>query len=422
MDGATLPRLLAGWRPGEPISFDEHLSTHGALPIPDSRQRHELIEEVERSGLRGRGGAGFPTAAKLRAVAGARRGRRVVVVNGAEGEPASAKDRALLAGAPHLVLDGALLAAAAVGASEVIVCVKWTGTKAMRAVETAIRERAADQITLFEVPPGYVAGEETALVNYINTGRALPTFVPPRPYERGVGGRPTLMQNPETLAHLALVARYGSDWFRQVGAEADPGSNLVTLRGSVARPGVYEIASGASLGSLLDAAGGATEPIQAFLVGGYAGSWVPAERAGELCLGRARGGAREPSLGAGVVIALPAAACGFCETGRVVGYLAEESAGQCGPCIHGVRAIADAFAEIGEGRAEPGAHRWIESWSADVVGRGACGHPDGAAALATSALYVFRDAVAAHEAGGSCGSRNGRPWTLPLPEPLAVAR
>jgi NADH:ubiquinone oxidoreductase subunit F (NADH-binding) len=123
-----------------------------------------------------------------------------------------------------------------------------------------------------------------------------------------------------------------------------------------------------------------------------------------------------------VVIALPAAACGVCETGRVVGYLAEESAGQCGPCIHGVGAIANAFAEIGDGRAEPGANRWIESWSADVVGRGACGHPDGAAALATSALYVFRDAVAAHEAGGSCGSRNGRPWTLPLPEPLAVAR
>src|SRR5439155_16299978 len=127
----------------------------------------------------------------------------------------------------------------------------WTATKAMRAVETAIRERPAGQITLVEVPPNYVAGEETALINYLNTGRALPTFVPPRPHERGVGGRPTLMQNPETLAHLALVARNGADWFRQVGAEADPGSNLVTLRGAVARPGVYEIASGGSLGSLL---------------------------------------------------------------------------------------------------------------------------------------------------------------------------
>ena len=419
MEASTLPRLLAGWRPGHPVSFDGHLSMFGAVPIPGKREGHDLIEAVERSGLRGRGGAGFPTAAKLRAVASAGRGRRVVVVNGAEGEPASAKDRVLLAGAPHLVLDGALSAAAAVGADEVIVCVKSTSAKAIRALEAAIRERSADSVSLVEIPPSYVAGEETALVNFLNTGRPLPTFVPPRPFERGVRGRPTLMQNPETLANLALVARHGAGWFRQVGAEDDPGSNLVTLRGAVARPGVYEIASGAPLESLLEAAGGSTEPIAAFLVGGYAGLWVPSERARELPLTRANGAVgRWPSLGAGVVVALPSAACGFCETGRVVGYLAAESAGQCGPCVHGVGAIADAFTEISDGVAEPGAHRWIEAWSADVTGRGACGHPDGAASLATSALYTFRDAVDAHEAGEPCASRNGRRWTLPLPDPV----
>ncbi len=422
MEASTLPRVLAGWRPGQPVPFDEHLSMHGAVPIPGKREAHDLIQTVERSGLRGRGGAGFPTAAKLRAVASAGRGRRVVVVNGAEGEPASAKDRVLLAGAPHLVLDGALLAAAAVGADEVIVCVKWTSAKAIRALEAAIRERSAERVSLVEVPPSYVAGEETALVNFLNTGRSLPTFVPPRPFERGVSGRPTLMQNPETLAHLALVARYGADWFRQVGAEDDPGSNLVTLRGAVARPGVYEIASGASLESLLEAAGGSTEPTQAFLLGGYAGVWVPSKRAREMPLTRANGAvARRPSLGAGVVVALPATACGFCETGRVVGYLAAESAGQCGPCVHGLGAIADAFTEISDGIAEPGAHRWIEAWSADVTGRGACGHPDGAASLATSALYAFRDAVDAHESGGSCASDSGRRWTLPLPDPVEAA-
>ena len=421
MDEATLPRLLAGWRPGQPVTLDEHLSMFGAAPIPAKRQRSELIDAVERSGLLGRGGAGFPTAAKLRAVAAAGRRRGVVVVNGAVGEPASAKDRVLLAGAPHLVLDGALIAAAAVGADEVIVCVKWTSTKAIRALESAIRERSADGVSLVEVPPSYVAGEETALVNFLNSGRALPTFVPPRPFERGVGGRPTLIQNPETLAHLALVARNGADWFRQVGAETDPGSNLITLRGAVARPGVYEIASGAPLDSLLEAAGGSSEPVQAFLVGGYGGCWVPAERARDLPLGRDRNGTRHVSLGAGVIAALPATTCGFCETGRVIGYLAAESAGQCGPCVHGVAAIADAFAEISDGMAEPGAHRWIEAWSSEVEGRGACGHPDGAASLATSALYVFRDAVDAHEAGGSCASRNGGRWTLPLPDPVEAA-
>jgi NADH:ubiquinone oxidoreductase subunit F (NADH-binding) len=419
MDATTLPRLLAGWHAGRPLSFDEHLSTFGAAPIPDSRHRRELIDAVERSGLLGRGGAGFPTATKLRAVAGAGRGRRLVVVNGAEGEPASAKDRVLLAGAPHLVLDGALLAAAAVGADEVIVCVKWTATKAIRALEAAIGERAAGEIRLVEVAPNYVVGEETALVNYLNTGRALPTFVPPRPFERGVEGRPTLLQNPETLANLALIAREGPEWFRGLGTADDPGSNLVTLRGAVTRPGVYEIEAGASLASLLEAAGGVTEPVQAFLLGGYGGSWLPEGRALDLPLGRAPSAG--PSLGAGVVAALPTAACGFCETGRLVAYLSDESAGQCGPCINGLASIAELFGEIGDGRADLGAHRWLERWSYDVAGRGACGHPDGAASLVQSALYTFRDAIDLHEAGHGCAARSGRAWTLPLPEPAVVS-
>jgi NADH:ubiquinone oxidoreductase subunit F (NADH-binding) len=269
------------------------------------------------------------------------------------------------------------------------------------------------------VPPSYVAGEETALVNFLNTGRALPTFVPPRPFQRGVDGRPTLIQNPETLANLALIAREGPEWFRGLGEADDPGSNLVTVRGAVARPGVYEIEAGASLASLLEATGGATEPVQAFLVGGYGGSWLPEARALDLPLGRGAGGG--PSLGAAIVAALPAAACGFCETGRLVRYLADESAGQCGPCVHGLASIAEVFAEIGDGLAEPGSHRWLERWSQDVAGRGACGHPDGAAMLIQGALHTFRGAIDSHESGNGCSARDGRAWTLPLPGSAVIA-
>ena len=417
----SLPRVLAGWRPGCAIGLEQHLAAHGAAPVPGRRGRHEVIAAVEQSGLTGRGGAGFPAAAKMRAVAAAR-GRRIVLANGAEGEPASRKDEVLLAGAPHLVLDGAAIAAAAVGADETIVCVKAGASRELEALELAIGERASShrEVSLVEVPSTFLAGEESALVNYLNTGRAIPTFVPPRPFERGVDGRPTLVQNVETLAHLALIARHGPEWFRLVGTPEDPGSNLVTLCGTVARPGVYEVPGGIPLGALVEHAGGATAPLQAFLVGGYAGTWFAAEWASALRLGHAAQRAQGAGLGAGVVVALPASACGVCETARVVRFLAEESAGQCGPCVHGLAAIADALQDVSEGMGEPGTHLWVSKWAEDVAGRGACGHPDGVVRFVASALSVFRDGVDRHESGEPCGVAADGPWALPLPEHAEV--
>src|SRR4051794_6747281 len=200
-----------------------------------------LIEAVAASGLRGRGGAAFPTAIKLRAVAMAR-GRRAVVVNAAEGEPMSAKDRALLEGAPQLALDGALLAAEAVGARTIVIAVKQSARSAQASLRRALSERRdARRVRVETVPDAYVAGEETALLQSLNGGPAKPRLTPPRPYERGLAGRPTLVSNVETLAHLALIARHGPSWFRELGTAAHPGSALVTLDGAVGAPGVHEI-------------------------------------------------------------------------------------------------------------------------------------------------------------------------------------
>jgi NADH:ubiquinone oxidoreductase subunit F (NADH-binding) len=417
-------RIIAGWRPDRAIDLGEHLASLGPPPLPGSRRRDELIATVEQSGLLGRGGAGFPTAAKMRAVARARDRRRIAVANAAEGEPASKKDRVLLARAPHLVLDGALLAAAAVGADEVIVCVKRDATAAVRAAERAVGERGSKddlRVRVVEVPPTYVAGEEGALVNYLNTGRAIPTFVPPRPFERGVDGRPTLIQNVETLAHLALIARHGADWFRETGTPEDPGTNLVTLCGAVARPGLYEVPSGIGLSELLDHAGGASAPIQAFLVGGYAGRWFSREGGSDLPLERASRSGRGGALGSGVIAALPAAACGVCETARIARFLAAESAGQCGPCVNGLGSVAEVLEEISGGLAEPGTHLWIEKWTEDIAGRGACGHPDGVVRFVASALSTFRDPIEEHESSGGCDAGSGLPWVLPLPEDAEVA-
>ncbi len=292
------------------MSLAEHLRIHGELP---RRAPLELIESVERSGLRGRGGADFPTARKLRAVAKGRKRAAAVIVNGSETEPASAKDRLLLSRLPHLVLDGALLAARAVGASEVIVQVGESAHDSLQALRGAIAVRTEDRATVHLVAAleGYVAGEESAVVQYLKGGPALPTFVPPRPFERGYRGCPTLIQNPETLAQIALVARFGEHWYRELGTTDDPGSALVTVSGAVVAPGVYELAFGTPMSELLEAAGGPSEPLRALLIGGYFGTWVDARQAIGLKLAREDLRSVSCALGSGVLIALGHSACGL---------------------------------------------------------------------------------------------------------------
>lgn len=369
------------------MSLAEHGRVHGELP---HRSPHELIEAIEHSGLRGRGGADFPTARKLRAVAGSRR-VSAVVVNGSETEPASAKDRLLLSRLPHLVLDGAVLAAQAVGAVEVIVQVGHSAAASIRSLEAALAARDRDPVPVSLVvgPEGYVAGEESAVMHYLNGGSALPTFVPPRPFQKGYRGRPTLIQNPETMAQVALVARFGEHWYRELGTSADPGSALVTISGAVAAPGVYELAFGTPMTDLLDAAGGETEPLRAFLVGGYFGTWVEADRALGLRLAREDLRSVGCALGSGVLIALGQSSCGLHESARVIDYLARQSAHQCGPCTYGLRAIADSVAAMASGVAHPRERDRVERWASDVRGRGACHHPDGATRFILSALQVF---------------------------------
>jgi NADH:ubiquinone oxidoreductase subunit F (NADH-binding) len=407
-----LPRLLAGLEAsGKPMTLAEHSRVHGELP---HRAPHELVDSIERSGLRGRGGADFPTATKLRAVAG---GKRVsaIVVNGSETEPASAKDRLLLSRLPHLVLDGAMLAAQLVGAPEVIVKVGESASGSLQALEGAVAVRPRDPVPvrLVAAPEGYVAGEESAVIHYLNGGPELPTFIPPRPFQRGYRRRPTLIQNPETLAQIALVARFGERWYRELGTPADPGSVLVTISGAVAAPGVYEMEFGTPMADLLGAAGGARERMRALLVGGYFGTWVDASQMMGLRLSREELRSVGCALGSGVLIVLGESACGLHESARVIDYLAEQSAGQCGPCTHGLRAVADGVAALAEGRGDRD-REWLVRWASEIRGRGACHHPDGAVRFVLSALSVFAKEIDAH--------RHQRCEAAPAGLPLGRAR
>lgn len=371
---AGTPLLLAGV--GRPPTLGEHARLHGPLP-----RVADLTRLLAQAHLGGRGGAGFPTARKLAAVAAAG-GRPVVVANGAEGEPLSKKDRALLRVAPHLVLDGAALLARELGTREAVIGV----TRAAPELEAAVRERSRRDdgvaFTVQHVPDGFVSGEETALVRSLGGGRAKPTTKPPYPFERGLRGRPTLVQNVETLAHVALIARHGS----RAGA-----TTLVTLAGAVARPGVHEVPLGVTVADVLSSCGGVTADAAAVLVGGYFGRFITPDAARSLVVS-------PETIGAGALAVLPASTCAARECARIAAYLARESAGQCGPCTHGLPALARALAaaDVGE----------TMRIAALVDGRGACRHPDGGARLVRSALEVFPEEFGLHARGRGCGRRD----------------
>jgi len=416
-----LPRLLAGISYYDIARLPDHEERYGPLPLwgtSGRRRPGRLLDVVDASGLTGRGGGGFPTGRKMRSVASGP-GGAVVVANGAEGEPASCKDRLLLTRLPHLVLDGITLAAHAVRARTAYLCIHGQEVELLAALEDALAQRRAVDldpvpIQLRGIPGRYVASEQSAIVQYLNGGPAKPTFAPPRPHQRGVRGRPTLVHNVETLAHLALIARYGDRWFRSAGLPSAPGSALVTVSGAVRRPGVYEIELGTPAGQVVTMAGGPAERPAALLVGGFFGAWLPARSAWPVPMCHAALKAAGGAMGAGIVVVLPESSCGLAETARVIRYLADENAGQCGPCMFGLPALADAIADLayqgGRGRA---ADR-VATLAGLVDGRGACRHPDGAVQLVRSALRAFEADVRRHDQYGPCPGVARAPL-LPVP-------
>jgi NADH:ubiquinone oxidoreductase subunit F (NADH-binding) len=341
-----------------------------------------VIAELESAGLRGRGGAAFPTAAKWRAVAERSRGNAVIVVNGAEGEPRSMKDRFVMTQRTELVLDGAFIAARELRANRVVLYIGERHTAAGHSMLRALDRRPERERRLVSValaPARYVAGAEAAAIHFIDEGVATPINVPPYPVERGVGGAPTLVQNVETLARVALLAR---------GLPA--AGTLITLAGAVARPGVVEVAPETTIGEGLAGAGGMSEVPRAILVGGYFGRWLDTKDALAVPLSHGNG------LGCGVIGVLPASRCPVCEVAGIMRYLASESSAQCGPCFFGLRALAHACTNIATDASQPEDLSRLHRWASEVRGRGACKHPDGAAIFLSSALEVFARDFANH--------------------------
>jgi len=405
------PRLTAGLDRLRRIDLAAFQGVFGRLPRLTAQQLITMNEQVD---LRGRGGAAFPVARKLSAVMEAARARKrapMVVVNGTEGEPGSAKDRMLLLRSPYLVLAGAMATARALRARLILVGV--SDAVVARSVREAVAAEPglARQVRVMEVPDRFVSGESSALINAINGRIPLPSRRRGHASHSGVGRRPTLLSNTETFAQLALLALAGPERYASTGIPAEPGTVLLSVGGAASWPAVVEVPSGLPLGEVLDLCG--AEPAEGVLVGGYHGSWLPAQAAYGVPVSRAGLAAYGGTLGAGVVLVLGQDSCPLGEVARVAAYLAKESSGQCGPCKLGLPGIAHALAALAEGSGGVDELDTVRRAAAAVRGRGACSHPDGVVRFVLSALDVFTDDLRAHLFRGSCGRPVGS--FLPLP-------
>jgi NADH:ubiquinone oxidoreductase subunit F (NADH-binding) len=407
ISSTTLPRILH-LATGRPLTLAQHEEAFAT-----SDRGGSLFRELEASGLTGRGGAAFPTARKVALLKEQRGHHKIVVVNAMEGEPASHKEFSLLRSNPHLVLDGAQYLATMIGASTIVVCVSRDNAEVINALTRAIDERAHHArreatIELRTPPWRYVAGEESALTHWLNDNESLPQYRPKRPTVLKIGRTPVLVDNAETCANVGLIGRFGAHWFRGLGSAQSPGTTLVSLTGAVSRPTVLEVALGTPLRAILAAAGADPDP-QALLLGGFGGNWLDASHL-DVAYDNESLRPYAASVGAGVIVVLARSGCGIVETQRVVKWMANESARQCGPCAFGLPALADDLFHIAHGSDQaPRALERLKQRGDIIEGRGACHHPDLVVRMVRSAMSVFGGDVTRHLESGACeGSRSTR--------------
>lgn len=374
------PALLSGLASGP--SLAAHRAQYGELARADL---DDLLDAVDDAGLRGRGGAAFPFAIKLRTAAEGSR-RPVVVVNLSEGEPASSKDSALARTHPHLVLDGAVATARALGARQVHVVLPGDRPLTRAAMETAMDERRDRPVRLVPhvASPRFVAGQARAVLELMGGRANLPVTAWTPEAVAGHKARPTLLSNAETWAHVGRLLHTGAP---AGGTPDEPGTTLLTLRLPGSRVSVREVDYGTPLSTLLPA------DDVAVLLGGFHGTWTSSADARGLRVSVP--GLREAgcALGAGLVLAVDD--CPVAWTQRIVAYLAGQSARRCGPCFNGLPALAAAVSALDDGA---GTAR-VEQLSALVERRGACAHPDGTVRLVRSLLAAYPYEVDRHGAG-----------------------
>ncbi|HSK92770.1 MAG TPA: NADH-ubiquinone oxidoreductase-F iron-sulfur binding region domain-containing protein [Candidatus Angelobacter sp.] len=392
----------------------------------------EVIGEIEAAGLRGRGGSGFPTGEKWRIARDQPADRKVVVANLMGADPSALGDRALAEGHPHLVVEGLLIAAYAVGAAEAIIAVRRDWADAVERLRTAAREATearlagylvlgtdtSIQLTVWEGSGAYVAGEETALLNALAGDRGMPAIRPPYPATRGLGDAPTVVQNAETLAHVAWIIAHSPDAFASTGRERSHGTKLVTIMGRVAQPGLAEVPLGISLLDLLDLAGGGTGTTKALFVGGPGGGAIDA---GSLNLPSDYESLTDAGaiIGSGSVLVTDTATC-MVDTARFfVDFSAREACGKAVPCRIGTLRLRETLDRILAGTPRPNDIVLLRELSRKVSDTALCKLERLASGPILTTLDRFAEEYRAHAERGECLAGACRTSDLPpLLEPL----
>jgi NADH:ubiquinone oxidoreductase subunit F (NADH-binding) len=410
--------------PPSPItSVDEYLAAGGGLGIARAVDLgpEATIAEVRASGLRGRGGGGFPTATKWAGVRGAGDATTYVVANGAEGEPSTFKDRALLRANPYQVVEGLVIAAFAIGARGAYVAVKASFEQERDALERAATELqqagvcSQCEIGIVAGPDEYLFGEEKALLEVVEGRAPLPRVSPP--YIDGLfstteRSNPTLVNNVETLAHATHVLANGADWFRARGTEASPGHGIATVVGDVVAPGVAEFELGTSLGDVIDGVGGGVRPgrqVKAVLSGVANPVLTGADLGAQVSYeGMAAAGS---GMGAAGFAVYDDTACMVEVARQVSRFLWIESCGQCPPCKLGSGAITEHLDALQSDRATGTTLEDIAGWLDRVTDGNRCYLAVQERVVVTSILQRFADEVAEH-LSGPCP----RPRPLPFPK------
>ncbi|MDH4333694.1 MAG: NADH-quinone oxidoreductase subunit F [Chloroflexota bacterium] len=429
-------RLLTGIADGSRVTLAgarTHHAYEGLTRAIETLGPEMTLAQVEASGLRGRGGGGYPTAAKWRAARDATAGRKVVVANLIGADPTALGDRALAEGNPHLILEGLMIAAFATGASEAIIAVRTDWPVAIERLRAAVAEADAARlagylvlgtdfsctVSVWQGAAALVAGEETALLAALAGDRGMPVIRPPYPTERGLGGDPTTVQNAETLAHAAWILRHGTQEFRSVGSADSPGTKLVSIYGRVANPGLAEVALGSPLSTLVKIAGGGSGTTKAVFVGGPGGGALGADELDTPYdfepLRRAGAG-----IGLGQVLVTDSDTC-MVDTARFfLDYSAREACGKAVPCRIGTRRLVETLDRILAATPRPNDLLLLRELSRKMTDTALCHLESRAPGPMLTTIERFEGEYRAHAERGECPAGSCRALDVaPLLAPLS---
>ena len=371
-----------------------------------------IIEQVKISGLRGRGGAGFPTGLKWSFINRSAPGEKYIVCNSDEGEPGTFKDRDILRYNPHQLIEGMIIAGYAIGATAGYNYIRGEFWEPYERFEAALAEaREAGLLGENILGSGfsfdihthlgagaYICGEETALLESIEGKKGQPRFKPPFPAMFGLYGRPTVINNTETLASIPEIMRRGGEWFRDLGVENSGGSKLFSISGNINKPGVYEIPMGTPFSELLEMAGGMKEGYQlkAVIPGGSSAPVLPGEVMMDLTMDYDSIANAGSMLGSGAVIVIDDQQCMVRLLDRISYFYYEESCGQCTPCREGTGWMHRVIHRIETGQGRPEDLDLLDDVAAHIQGRTICALGDAAALPVASFIKHYRDEFQYH--------------------------